>query len=78
MCTCSSKTSSKQEKIKIVRVKAVQKKTGLSRSTIWRKVKDGSFPAPVKLSSNCIGFFEHEVDEFLLSLPRVSTINDRS
>jgi len=54
----------------IIRTPAVVKKTGLSRSTIYRKYKSGEFPAPVVLGPGAVGWFEHEIDEYLTTLPR--------
>jgi prophage regulatory protein len=39
--------------------------TGLSGSTIDRKVKDGTFPAPVKLGSRCTRWPADAVREWL-------------
>lgn len=70
--------TSNRKRIEILRVKEVQKLTGLSRSSLWRKVKSCSMPSPVKLGANSIGFYAHEIEAYLLSLPRVTTDNDRS
>jgi len=34
----------------------VETKTTLSRTTLWRKVKEGSFPKPKKISANRIAW----------------------
>ena len=60
--------------VSIIRMKKVQELTGLSRTTIWRKVQLGEFPVPLKLTANTIGFYAHEIEEFLLSLPRTTGI----
>ena len=49
----------------------VHKETGLSRTTLWRKVKDGSFPAPLKLTAHNIGWLAAEVLAWRDSLSRV-------
>ena len=49
----------------------VAKMTSLHRGTIWRKVRDKEFPAPVQISSNRIAFRESEVAEWIDSKPRV-------
>ena len=49
---------------------ATCKVTGFSRSTVRRKVKDGTFPAPVHLSDGRIGFFDDEVAAWQDRLPR--------
>lgn len=57
----------------ILRVKDVISKTGLSRSTIYSKIDEKSkaydpyFPKQVKLGSRAVGWFESEVEEWLVS-----------
>ena len=40
-------------------------KVGFSSTTLWRRVGDGSFPPPIKLSSNRVGWIEYEVDAWI-------------
>ena len=54
----------------IWRYPRVHQETGLSRTTIWRKVKDGTFPAPVKVTSHNIGWLASEVAAWQANLPR--------
>ncbi len=56
---------------KVLRIPEVLNKVGLSRSTIWRKVRDGKFPPPVLLGGNSIGWFNHEIEEWLEARPRL-------
>ena len=50
----------------------VGKLTGLSRSTITRRVRAGEFPAPVNLGSQRrVAFIADEVDAWLANRPRV-------
>ena len=51
--------------LKIKRRPAVEAKTGLSRSTIYEKIKDGTFPKPVKLGPRAVGWFDSEIDAWL-------------
>ena len=54
--------------IRIVRQAEVTEMTGLSRTTIWRRVGDGSFPQPVRLGpegSGAVGWLHHEVQDWL-------------
>lgn len=50
---------------RILRLNAVLDRTGLSRSTLYRKVEEGSFPAQVKIAKRCVGWRESEVVEWL-------------
>lgn len=49
----------------ILRLPAVKAKTGLSRSTIYLRVADGTFPKPVSLGSRAVGWLESEVEAWL-------------
>ena len=55
---------------KMLRVPAVLARTGFSRVTLWRRVRDGIFPAPVELGPNMIGWPEESIEEFIEALPR--------
>jgi prophage regulatory protein len=57
---------------RIIRRKAVIAKAGKSYPTIWRGVRNGTFPAPVVLGPNSVGWYEDEIDAWLASRPRVS------
>ena len=57
---------------RILRAKAVMSRMGWSRTTLWRRVRAGEFPAPVKTGENSTGFFEDEVDAAQANLPRVN------
>jgi prophage regulatory protein len=50
---------------RIMRIKAVLDQTGLSRSTLYRKVEEGSFPAQVKIAARCVGWRESAVADWL-------------
>ena len=58
----------------ISRRQEVIKRTGLSYSTIWRMVKAGEFPAPVKLNDTGrgIGWLNSEIDAYLRNRPRAA------
>ena len=47
---------------RIVRLKTVLARTGLSRSTIYRKIAEGTFPAQLKISINGAGWHESDID----------------
>lgn len=52
--------------IRALRLKHVQLKTGLGRSSIYAKVKAGDFPAPIRLGSGrASAWIEQEVDQWL-------------
>jgi prophage regulatory protein len=49
----------------ILRLPAVKASTGLSRSTIYLRVSQGTFPRPVSLGGRAVGWLEAEVQEWL-------------
>lgn len=51
----------------ILRLPAVRQSTGLSRSTIYLRVAQGTFPRPVSLGGRAVGWLEHEVEEWVQS-----------
>ena len=46
--------------------------TGLSRTTIWRRVQDKQFPAPRQLGPRRVAWLESEIQAWLKVLPIVS------
>jgi prophage regulatory protein len=49
----------------ILRLPAVKASTGLSRSTIYLRVSEGTFPKPVSLGDRAVGWLEKEIQEWL-------------
>lgn len=52
----------------ILRLPAVKARTGLSRSTIYLRVSEGSFPRPISLGARAVGWLEAEIEGWLASL----------
>jgi len=50
---------------RILRIDAVLERTGLTRSTLYRKIGRGTFPPQVKLSERCAGWRESAVNEWM-------------
>jgi prophage regulatory protein len=50
---------------RIVRMKTVLARTGLSRSTIYRKIAEGTFPPGFKISVNGAGWKESDIDRWI-------------
>ena len=49
----------------ILRLPEVKSRTGLSRSTIYLRVKDGTFPAPISLGLRAVGWIDTEIQDWL-------------
>ena len=63
-----------QNALTILRRKQVEARTGLSRSTIYSKLKhnpkrpgdyDPSFPVPISIGAKAVGWIESELDAWL-------------
>lgn len=52
---------------RIMRLPEVLTATGVSPATIWRWVKAGNFPAPVKLGPNATGWRATDVESWIES-----------
>ena len=48
----------------------VERRTGLSRSTIYRKMRDGTFPVPLKASDRAVRWRESDIRAYVDSRPR--------
>ena len=55
----------------ILRRPAVEARTGLSRSTIYAMMAEGTFPKPVRLGKRAVGWMESTISAWLES--RVSS-----
>jgi prophage regulatory protein len=49
----------------ILRLPDVKRSTGLSRSTIYLRIAQGTFPKPVSLGGRGVGWLEAEVQQWL-------------
>jgi prophage regulatory protein len=52
----------------IVSVEEVVKMTGLSRTTIWRKRREGTFPRSVQISERRVGFRTSDLNAWMTGL----------
>ncbi|MBM3790902.1 MAG: AlpA family phage regulatory protein [Acidobacteria bacterium] len=50
---------------RLVRFRELRRTVPLSRSTIWRKVRDGSFPKPIRMSKSAVGWLASEIQEWI-------------
>ena len=55
-----------QTALTILRRKQVEARTGLSRSTIYARLREGGdFPKPIQLGAQSVGWLESEIDSWL-------------
>ena len=50
---------------RIIRLKTVLDRTGLSRTTLYRKMADGTFPDKVRISIHGAGWHESAVNRWI-------------
>ena len=57
--------NTKQSQFSILRRKQVEQRTGLSRSTIYLHIQEGTFPRPINLGARSVGWLENEIEAWL-------------
>jgi prophage regulatory protein len=62
---------------RILRLNAVLHRTGLSRSTLYRKMQNGTFPKNVQISTRCAGWRESAVNAWM-SNPMFYSVETRT
>ncbi len=50
---------------RILRLKTVLSRTGLSRSTLYRKISEGTFPRQIQISIHGAGWYESEINRWI-------------
>ena len=52
---------------RVMRPREVCERLSLSRTTVWRMTRDGSgsFPKPIRLGPNSVGWRESEIQEWI-------------
>ncbi|MFN3233408.1 MAG: helix-turn-helix transcriptional regulator [Alphaproteobacteria bacterium] len=50
---------------RVLRRKEVERVTGLSRSTIYQRMSNGTFPKPVPLGPQRVGWMENELVDWI-------------
>ena len=50
---------------RILRLGAVLNRTGLTRSTLYRKIQTGTFPKQVRIATRCTGWRESAVSDWM-------------
>lgn len=55
------------DKERFIRLNEVIKKTGLSKGTIYKYMKDESFPSNIPISDKVVVWLESEVDQWINS-----------
>ena len=56
----------------ILRRPQVERRTGLSRSTLYQYIKDGQFPKAISLGPRSVGWLESEISDWIAQRIKVS------
>ena len=57
---------------RLLPLKRVLEVTSLSRATLYRKIEDGSFPAPLKIGRSRIAWRERDIIDWIARQPRAA------
>ena len=57
---------------RLMRLSEVLTRTALTRSTIYRKMREGSFPEPLKIGVRAVRWPESEIEAWLAARPRAT------
>ena len=70
--TATVPTETNPKHSRILRQPAVTDRIGMSRTTLWRRIREGEFPAPVRLgkNTNAVGWLESDVEAWIASLTK--------
>ena len=52
----------------ILKLKDITQRCSISKSKIYRDIKEGRFPKQVHLGSNCVGWLSYDIDNWIGSL----------
>ena len=59
------KTGGNTPALRILRFKEVCRRTGYSRSTIYLRIKEGTFPKPIPLGPRLVAWPEYEIVQWI-------------
>lgn len=57
---------------RLLRRQEVERRTGLATTTIYRKMREGSFPEPVKVGARAVRWPASEIEAWLADRPRAT------
>ncbi|MDH1379323.1 AlpA family transcriptional regulator [Comamonas aquatica] len=64
-------TTDHRDQERLLRIRDVCHLTGLGRSTVYLKVREGSFPPPVQLHGTCVAWYQSQVRTWIATRPAV-------
>jgi len=59
-----------------LKLPAVKARTALSRSTIYNRIAEGSFPKPISLGPRAVGWLEAEIEQWVENRVKASRVKE--
>jgi prophage regulatory protein len=50
---------------RLLRIAAVVERTGLARASVWKQVKLGDFPAPIRITGRAVAWLDTDIDAWI-------------
>ena len=63
---------------RLLRLSEVRSRTALGRSTIYRLMRNGDFPEPLKIGDRAVRWRESEIEEWLAARPQGYSVTPQS
>jgi prophage regulatory protein len=60
-------SSQPSEPLRILRFAEVSYRTGLRRSSLYQRIREGSFPKPVRITPYAVGWRSNEIEAWIQS-----------
>ena len=57
---------------RLLRLSEVKSRCGLSRSSLYRMMRNGAFPEPLKVGVRAVRWRESEIEDWLATRPRAT------
>ena len=68
--------SSSKARSRLIRLPEVMDRIPLSRTSIYNRINDGTFPKPIKLGSKSVAWLESSIDEWIASHVEFSQVEE--
>jgi prophage regulatory protein len=68
-----NKTHDHGNRLAIQRIRIIKGRTGLSRSSIYKKMNDGTFPRQISLGLRSVGWLESDIDDWIANRVQASS-----
>ncbi|WP_085600439.1 AlpA family transcriptional regulator [Pseudomonas sp. B10(2017)] len=63
---------------RFIRIKDVISVTGLARNTIYRRMREGTFPRQIRLGPNSVAWLQSAISEWMSSVVESGSSADKS